>query len=546
MDCKHVNDHLIDYLYQEMEPDQLDRIEEHIKGCEMCAAELATFDATRNAMRNLPELEPPPALGQLLMREAALAVAPAQEPGFWERLRAGLRMLVMHPAMTAATVLIVVLGISFYVYQVGGPPTPTPRGDDLPPVPPPTATTTASKAAPAGAQATESTVGEAVIRNLREQERGGRYRQDRATDRAADESAGLRVADNNKPGTLEQGLEGTKGAAGGLAKAAPLPVAADPSARQNEDYDDGVAKQQGDTVVTAQPRRRARQAKPRRRVARRPAARSTPDTVYRKGPARGWYQKPSKPAPAKRAFKNAPADDLAGADLWAKDSKAKGKKRVLGKGSSLGSSDRTRGRRYAQAPPAIKPKPRPRPRPSPRPSPEPAPQAAAGAEEVAKKEAGTADKRIKAPKTTTRASRAQDASYLVSRGDEASKAGKCELALHYYNLALSMQPKLAKRVAGRVQRCVTVLGRDGADRLAKAQKRYPTLARWFRTEVARQRKAAAERKAEAKRKEAEQQRKARADKEGGAPYTGKSRASKRRKAKARKRTAPAQAAPTAK
>ncbi len=142
MDCKHVNDHLIDFLYQELEPEQLDQIEGHIKSCDGCASELAAFESTRSAMRELPELEPPPALSQVLMREAARAVTPVEEAGFWERLRAGMRMMVLHPAMTAAVVLVVVVGISFTVYQRGGPPSLEPRADDLPPVPPAASTAT--------------------------------------------------------------------------------------------------------------------------------------------------------------------------------------------------------------------------------------------------------------------------------------------------------------------------------------------------------------------------------------------------------------------
>ena len=112
MDCKHIDEHLIDFLYQELEPDQLDQIEGHLKGCDRCSAELAAFDSTRSAMRELPELEPPPSLSQALMREAARAVTPADEQGFWERLRAGMRMMVLHPAMTAA--------VSSVSYRKGG------------------------------------------------------------------------------------------------------------------------------------------------------------------------------------------------------------------------------------------------------------------------------------------------------------------------------------------------------------------------------------------------------------------------------------------
>lgn len=128
MDCKHANEHLVDYLYQELDADEADRIEGHLRQCEGCSDELGSFESTRRLMQRLPMLEPSPSVTELLLKEAARAVRP-EAPGFWQRLRAGMRVLVLNPAMTAAAVLVLVLGVSFYAYRQSSPP---PSGGELP------------------------------------------------------------------------------------------------------------------------------------------------------------------------------------------------------------------------------------------------------------------------------------------------------------------------------------------------------------------------------------------------------------------------------
>lgn len=128
MDCKHANEHLVDYLYQELDADEADRIEGHLRQCEGCSDELASFESTRRLMQKLPLLEPSPSVTELLLKEAARAVQP-EAPGFWQRLRAGMRLLVLNPAMTAAAVLVLVLGVSFYAYRQTSPP---PSDGELP------------------------------------------------------------------------------------------------------------------------------------------------------------------------------------------------------------------------------------------------------------------------------------------------------------------------------------------------------------------------------------------------------------------------------
>jgi hypothetical protein len=411
MDCKHVNEHLIDLLYLELEPDQLDQIEGHLEGCDGCAAELAAFESTRSAMRELPELEPPPSLSQALMREAARAVTPPDTQGFWERLRAGMRMMVLHPAMTAAAVLVLVLGVSFMVYRGGGPTGLTPRADDLPPVLAPATTVEAP-----GTQ-------QLVVEG-----------------RPDNNELGWLAKKIDQPGAA---VEGKGGAIRGLATAAP------PATDPEEDTRDKIARG-GRTTRVPLTARRGRRARPRLAAAARPAPQ--PKLAYRN--KRPEIEVAVVKPPARRTPTSRGGDG------------------AQGSGSKLDSLDG-----YAKAPKA-----RPRGR----------------------RVAGTP----------------RPASLLAAKGDEAMAAGKCELAFRYYDQALRADKALAKHVGAMVQRCT---GRVGTDGLARAQKRYPMLAGWFRTEA---------------RKRAAISRKRKADRKNAAPPTGKRRSSEQRQEPAAPRAKP--------
>ena len=108
----------MDYLYQELEPSSVERFEAHLRACPGCTELISGFEQTRSAFQELPEEDPPAAVSAFLLREAAAAVAPEQE-GFWEKLRQGIRAMAMHPAMASAAAMVLVLGVSFYIYKAG-------------------------------------------------------------------------------------------------------------------------------------------------------------------------------------------------------------------------------------------------------------------------------------------------------------------------------------------------------------------------------------------------------------------------------------------
>jgi hypothetical protein len=136
MDCPRASELLVEYLYQELDSTLVVPFEAHVASCPRCAEQLQAFKATRAAVQSLPELEPPAEVTQGLIATAAQALSP--KTTFWDYLRRSLRFAVMHPAMTAAVTLLVVVGISFYAYRQSSPPSRVPRPAALPPEPPST------------------------------------------------------------------------------------------------------------------------------------------------------------------------------------------------------------------------------------------------------------------------------------------------------------------------------------------------------------------------------------------------------------------------
>jgi hypothetical protein len=128
MDCKQINELLIDYLYQELDPGQAERFEAHLQSCARCAKEVSSYESTRAMMQDLPQVEPPLRLSEFLLSEAKRSVRPTS-PDLWARVREAFRFVILHPAMTAAVTLVLVLGVSFYVYQRSSPQSDRVRAD---------------------------------------------------------------------------------------------------------------------------------------------------------------------------------------------------------------------------------------------------------------------------------------------------------------------------------------------------------------------------------------------------------------------------------
>src|SRR5687768_11885753 len=83
LECRDIDALMMDWLYQELPPTQSSPFDAHVAKCARCQAELAGMTRTREALRELPQVEPPPSISQILLHEAARkapASAAAVEP----------------------------------------------------------------------------------------------------------------------------------------------------------------------------------------------------------------------------------------------------------------------------------------------------------------------------------------------------------------------------------------------------------------------------------------------------------------------------------
>jgi len=69
--CSEMDELLVDYLYDELDPARRPAFEEHLATCARCTAEVAAFRRVRQAARALPSEEPSAALSERLMAAAA-------------------------------------------------------------------------------------------------------------------------------------------------------------------------------------------------------------------------------------------------------------------------------------------------------------------------------------------------------------------------------------------------------------------------------------------------------------------------------------------
>ncbi|HKE17491.1 MAG TPA: hypothetical protein VKB80_21600 [Kofleriaceae bacterium] len=120
-------DELIDLLYGELSPDEERAVRARVAGDPALSAQLASFERVRELARAAAHEEPPPRISAQLLAEAAQAAsrrraaAPdAASSGWWARLRSWLQPVVAHPALTAATSVLVVAGVGTLLLLRGG------------------------------------------------------------------------------------------------------------------------------------------------------------------------------------------------------------------------------------------------------------------------------------------------------------------------------------------------------------------------------------------------------------------------------------------
>ncbi|HEX5506751.1 MAG TPA: zf-HC2 domain-containing protein, partial [Thermomicrobiales bacterium] len=125
MDCREIRPLLSAYMDNELAPDDLRAVQEHVADCADCAALLTSYRRIRAAVRALPEADPPPEL-----REAVFAKA---TPAY--RRRAALLGLGQQ-GLAAAALVVTILAVFFtasIVANRGGARVGNPNGDPTTP-----------------------------------------------------------------------------------------------------------------------------------------------------------------------------------------------------------------------------------------------------------------------------------------------------------------------------------------------------------------------------------------------------------------------------
>ncbi len=114
MRCDQVQERLSEYIENLLDAENHTSIHDHLSSCPHCQAEAQTLAQTRQAVADLPSIEPPPGFSQRVM---ARVREEAERPSLWQRLFVPLRIKI--PIHTMAILL--VGGLAVYLYQVNKP-----------------------------------------------------------------------------------------------------------------------------------------------------------------------------------------------------------------------------------------------------------------------------------------------------------------------------------------------------------------------------------------------------------------------------------------
>jgi len=140
MDCRQIEELMMEYLYQELDAAQSTAYRAHLSSCPQCAAQLAGYERTRQAVRSLPDMDPPAAVTARLLHEAAsrrpvqaveavaagmtvgggrVVRAAGEGKGAWAWLTGWMQPIFAHPGFAAAAGLVVVGGIAGFLAMRG-------------------------------------------------------------------------------------------------------------------------------------------------------------------------------------------------------------------------------------------------------------------------------------------------------------------------------------------------------------------------------------------------------------------------------------------
>lgn len=110
-ECRRADERLLDFVYEELPPEERAEVAAHVEACGRCAAELGSIGGTRALLRALPDEEPSQAVTARLLHEAA---APRTLSA---RLRAALSVFAVHPGWSLGAATAVVLVGSLVLFR---------------------------------------------------------------------------------------------------------------------------------------------------------------------------------------------------------------------------------------------------------------------------------------------------------------------------------------------------------------------------------------------------------------------------------------------
>src|SRR5215470_6290820 len=115
MQCRDIDELMVEYLYQELDPARAAEFEAHVETCARCGAELGSLQRTRQALRALPDAEPPPALSARLLHEASRRAPNPEGKGLFAWLGRLFQPMLAHPALAATASVVLLLAVTTLV-----------------------------------------------------------------------------------------------------------------------------------------------------------------------------------------------------------------------------------------------------------------------------------------------------------------------------------------------------------------------------------------------------------------------------------------------
>jgi len=107
--CQECDKKLLDYLYHDLSPEDMQEMNGHLKACEHCAKLLSQFQLVRTSFQQMKELKPRSLIHQKILAHAS--DMSSQKRGFW------LTRFLFKPATAAVMVVLLTAGIFYYTQQ---------------------------------------------------------------------------------------------------------------------------------------------------------------------------------------------------------------------------------------------------------------------------------------------------------------------------------------------------------------------------------------------------------------------------------------------